>query len=91
MGWGAGRKLWEVLDNTSRVIAVEVLCALQGLEYRAPLQPSAATAAVQAFVRQQVPPLEDDRSVAEEIEIVAGMIRDGTLLAAAEREVGELL
>ncbi len=90
MGWGAGRKLWEVLDNSARVIAIEVLCALQGLEYRAPLQPSAATAAVRAAVRERVPPLDDDRAVAEEIEEVAGMVRDGTLVAAAERVVGEL-
>ena len=43
MGWGAGRKLWEVLANTSRVLAVELLCAAQGTEARAPLRPASAT------------------------------------------------
>ena len=40
MGWGAGRKLGEVLGNAARVIAVEVLCACAGIEYRRPLAPA---------------------------------------------------
>ena len=40
MGWGAARKLWDVLMNTRRVLAIEILCAAQGLEYRKPLLPS---------------------------------------------------
>jgi histidine ammonia-lyase len=79
MGWGAGRKLWEVLDNVERVLAVELLCAVQGIEYRQPLTPSPAVAQVVRRVRDVVPPLEDDRVLSDEIELVAGMIRDGRL------------
>jgi histidine ammonia-lyase len=79
MGWGAGRKLWQVLDNISRVLAVEILCAVQGIEYRRPLEPSARVAAVVRKVREVVPPLEDDRVLSDEIEAVAGMIERGDL------------
>jgi len=90
MGWGAGRKLWDVLENTARVIAVELVCAAQATDFRAPLQPGDGTAAVWAAIRERVPRLEEDRSLSAEIETVAGMVGDGTLVAAAERAVGEL-
>ncbi len=82
MGWGAGLKLLKVLDNVQTVLAVEILCAVQGLEYRRPLQPGAGTASVVALVRARVPPLEGDRSPSEEIEVVSEMIADGALTGA---------
>jgi histidine ammonia-lyase len=91
MGWGAARKLWDVLDNTSRVIAVEVLCACQGIEYRRPVLPGTGTAAVLAAVRSRVPSLEADRMPGPDIEAVAGMIEDGSLERAALAVLGEVL
>ncbi len=82
MGWGAGRKLWDVLSNAERVLAVEVLCAVQGIEYRVPLEASAAMQAVVDVVRSRVPPLGDDRVLADEIEEVADMVRNGDLAEA---------
>ena len=90
MGWGAGRKLWDVLENTTRVIAVELVCAAQATDFRAPLRPGDGTAAVWAAIRGKVPRLEEDRSLSAEIETVADMVRDGTLIAAAEGAVGQL-
>jgi histidine ammonia-lyase len=77
MGWGAGCKLLEVIANTEHVLAVELLCAAQGMEYRAPLRPAAATAAALAAIREVVPPLNDDRPIGTEIEAVAAMIAAG--------------
>ena len=42
------------------------------------------------FVRTLSPRLVDDRSLAAEIEAVAGAIRDGSAIAAVEAEVGAL-
>jgi histidine ammonia-lyase len=83
MGWGAARKLWEVLMNTRRVLAIELLCAAQGLEHRKPLLPSPRVQAVVERIRRTVPPLEDDRSISNEIEEVAIMVATGELLEAA--------
>jgi histidine ammonia-lyase len=88
MGWGAGRKFWEILGNASRVIAVEVLCACAGIGHRRPLTPAPATAAALEWVRRRVPPLADDRPVAPDIEAVAEMIDDGSLVRAAENALG---
>jgi len=90
MGWGAGLKLTEVLENAARVVAIEILCSVQGIEHRLPLQPSPAGAAVSRVVRGLIPPLEDDRPISAEIETVAGLVRSGELLAAAERIVDPL-
>jgi histidine ammonia-lyase len=83
MGWGAGRKLSTVLVNARRVIAIEILCAVQGVDYRKPLAPAPRTAAVIELIRSHVPPLEGDRSLTEEIEVVTGLIADGSVGAAA--------
>jgi histidine ammonia-lyase len=79
MGWGAGKKLLNVIDNVRRVLAVEILCAVQAIEYRAPLEPAPGTARVTAKIRELVPPLRTDRSPADEIEKVAGLIESGEL------------
>jgi histidine ammonia-lyase len=87
MGWGAGRKLEGVLTNTARVVAVEMLCAAQGIEQRRPLRPAAGTAAAVAGVRAVVPSLTDDRPVGPDIEAVAAAIEEGAfegLLPPAE-------
>ncbi len=90
MGWGAGRKLWVVLDAAARVLAVEVLCAAQGVEYRAPLRPSPATAAAVAAVRSLVPSLTEDRPPGPDIETVAGLVESGALGAAVAAASGPL-
>jgi len=83
MGWGAGLKLSTVLTNVRRVIAIEILCAVQGLDYRKPLDPAPGTASVMELIRSHIPTLTQDRSLSEEIEAVTGLIADGALRAAA--------
>jgi histidine ammonia-lyase len=83
MGWGSGRKLFDVLDNVRRVVAIEILCAVQGLDYRKPLEPADGTGAIATLVRQHVPPLTEDRSTADEIEAVADLIADGSIATLA--------
>ncbi len=82
MGWGAGKKLLTVLDNVRRVIAIEVLCAVQAIEHRAPLAPGPATRRIVDLVREHVPPLTVDRSLSDEIETVAELIAGGSLVTA---------
>ncbi len=77
MGWGAARKLTQVIDNTTRVIAVEILCAVQGMEERAPHQPSPATAELAGRIRAIVPRLTEDRPIGPEIEAVAAFLESG--------------
>lgn len=90
MAWHAVRKLRKVVENLTRILAVELTAAAQAIELRAPLDPSPATAAVVARLRQEVPHYDTDRYLTPELEIAAGLVADGTLLAAAESVTGHL-
>lgn len=87
MGWGAGRKLSQVLDNTTRVLAIELICAAQGLEYRRPNQPGPVAGRIWDAIREFVPPLTADRSVSAEIEEMARFIEIGGLDAAVAQTI----
>ena len=90
MGNASGLKAWQVIANAERALAIELLAGAQGVEFLAPLQPGQGVAATRAHVRTLSQRLEDDRPLAEDIEDVATAIRDGSLLAAVEADVGEL-
>lgn len=79
MGWGAARKLLTVVDNVRRVIAIEILCAVEAIGYRAPLTPAEGTGRLVSAIRQRVPALEGDRPHTADIEAVAGMIESGEI------------
>jgi histidine ammonia-lyase len=90
MGNAAGLKAWQVLANTEQALAIELLAGAQAVEFLAPLEPGVGARAVRAAVRELSPRLHDDRSLAGDIDRVAVAIRDGSLAAAVEAEVGEL-
>jgi histidine ammonia-lyase len=90
MGNAAGLKAWQVLANCERAVAIELLAGAQAVEFHAPLEPGVGVRATRVAVRGLSPRLRDDRSLAPDIEAVATAIRDGSLVAAAEAEVGEL-
>ena len=90
MGNAAGLKAWQVLANSERALAIELLAGAQGVEFLAPLEPGAGVRAAHDFVRSVSPRLDDDRPLAPDIEAVGVAIRDGTLIAAVEAEVGDL-
>jgi histidine ammonia-lyase len=90
MGNASALKAWQVIANSERALAIELLAGAQAVEFLAPLEPGAGARATHAHVRALSPRLRDDRPLGPDIEAVADTIRDGTLLAAVEAEVGEL-
>ena len=79
MGMTGALKLRQIVGNLENILAIEFLCAAQGLDFRLPLKPSAAVARAHARIRAVVPHLEEDRSPAPDIEAVAGLISTGLL------------
>jgi histidine ammonia-lyase len=90
MGNASGLKAWQVIANTERALAIELLAGAQAVEFLAPLQPGLGVRAAHDHIRSLSPRLDDDRPLAPDIEAVADSIRDGSLIAAVEAEVGEL-
>ncbi|NKF52072.1 histidine ammonia-lyase [Shewanella sp. WXL01] len=64
----AARRLRDMSDNTRGVLAVELLAAAQGLDFRAPLEPSKAVAAAKAELRELVAFYDKDRYFAPDID-----------------------
>ncbi len=83
MGATAALKLATIHDHVRTVLAIELLCAAQGLDLRRPLQTTAPLEAVHAAIRARVPAMMVDRPLAPDIAAVRALIDDGTLLAAA--------
>jgi histidine ammonia-lyase len=90
MGNASGLKAWQVLANSERAVAIELLAGAQAVEFHAPLEPGTGGRAARAAVRGLSPRLRHDRSLAGDIEAVAAAIRDGSLLRAVEADAGEL-
>ena len=77
MGWTSVRKLREVVANVRTCLAVEILCATQGIGLRSDMpEPSAPVAAVRNLVRTVVPAMDTDREVSEQIMAVEQLISD---------------
>lgn len=91
MGTIAARKCRQILVNVENVIAIEYLCGAQGLDLLAPLKPSEPVAAAHACIRSQVPKLEDDRQLSDDISAVAEMMKSGNIVRAVEEITGPLL
>src|SRR5438270_882821 len=79
MAMGAAWKLRRVLQNVRHVLAIELMCAAQGIDYRLPLKPGRGVARGQAAVRRLIPPLTRDRVLAPDIELVSAAIERGEL------------
>lgn len=90
MATAAARKARSVVVNATRVLACELLCAAQGLEFHQPLRAGRGGQAAYEHLRQHVRPLGRDRTLHRDLEAVERCIRTGSLLAAVERACGSL-
>ena len=91
MGAHASLQLAKVHEHVRLVLSVELLCAAQGLDLRAPLQPGGGLAAGHAHLRRVVSAMMTDRPIAPDINAVRAMLDDGSLLAAVESGLGDAL
>jgi histidine ammonia-lyase len=92
MGSIAARHALDVLEHSEHIVAIELICAAQGVDLRLDLMPGVqpglgVTEAVRR-IRAVVPRLESDRQPGPDIEAATRLVRDGALvdLAAPPRE-----
>jgi histidine ammonia-lyase len=86
----AARKAAHVADDVASILAVEILAAARGLDFRRPLSPGKGVLAAYEFLRNRLPARDEDRPLAPEIETVREMVLGEELLAAVEAVVGPL-
>jgi histidine ammonia-lyase len=83
MGAWAVRKAREICKNTEYVIAIEILCAAQALDFHEPLPEESRLAEIHKIVRNHVAHFEKSRVLAEDIEAAYRLVHSGGLLEEA--------
>jgi histidine ammonia-lyase len=77
MGMTGAVKLRSIVELAEMIVAIELIAAAEGLEYRAPLQPGRGVKQAHEIVRKHVARLTADRAMSREVQSLAQTIRDG--------------
>jgi len=79
MGVTSGHKLLRSIELATNVVAIELMCGAQGIDFRAPLRPGRGVQAVHEAVRQHVAHLDVDRPPSPDIERLTLAVHDGLI------------
>jgi histidine ammonia-lyase len=90
MSTAAARKCRSVVTNATRVLACELVCAAQGIDFHRPLRPAAGVLAAYRHLREYIRPLGRDRTLHRDLDAAERLIRTGSLLAEVEAVCGQL-
>ncbi|MEX0602020.1 MAG: aromatic amino acid lyase, partial [Bacteroidota bacterium] len=96
MGSICAQKAWRVLRNTETVLAIELLCAAQGLDFartmsgETPMKAGTGVEAAFAAIRRSVGRLGDDRVLYHDIQKALRLVTEGTILAGVEARIGPI-
>jgi len=91
MGTIAARKARQILGNVRNVIAIEYMCAAQGIDLLSPLKPSVPLIEAHSTIRQVVEKLVDDRVLQVDVEKIRELVNSGEIISAVESVSGPLL
>jgi len=84
MSMGAAWKARRVIGTVRNVLAIELLCAAQGLDFKIPLTAGRGARAAHVKVREMVKPLDLDRVLSPDIELISRAIEQGTFSRRVE-------
>jgi histidine ammonia-lyase len=77
MATHSARRLSEMNDNLADILAIELLAAAQGIDFRKPLATSAPLAEAHGLVRSKAAFWDQDRLMAPDIDGVGTLVREG--------------
>jgi histidine ammonia-lyase len=90
MGAISAMKLLQVVQNTETVLAIEFMCAAQGLEFLRPLRAGRGVEAAFAEVRRVIPFAQADRLFHDDVQTALALVRSERLIVASEQAAGRL-
>lgn len=97
MGSISAQKAWRVLKNVQTVLAIELLCACQGLDFARKLHDTkeltagAGTEVAYQFIRKHIKHLEQDRIVHTDIQTILHLVKQASVQKNVERKIGIML
>lgn len=89
MGLIAARNAADIVKNVQQVMAVEMLCAAQGIDFHE-YAPGVGTKAAYDVIREHVDPLDEDRILYKDMAKVRELVVSGAIVSAVEGFVGKL-
>jgi histidine ammonia-lyase len=90
MGTIAARKALQILENVQNIIAIEFMCAAQGLDLLSPLKPSDPLQKALDVIRAVVPKLDDDRPLYSDIHEIKKLMQSNAIVSSVEELSGPL-
>ena len=90
MGVTSARKLLDVIENTKNVLAIELLCSCQAIDFHRPMKTSPALENLHTRIRKHVPTIKEDRVFHKDIKNILRVIESHELVALIEDSLGEL-
>ncbi|MCP4745583.1 MAG: histidine ammonia-lyase [Desulfobacteraceae bacterium] len=90
MGTIGARKCRNILANAENVVAIELLCAAQGMDLFTNIKPGKGTLAAYNVIRRHIDNLKTDRVLSTDIETMRSLMHSGEILEAVEKSIGKL-
>jgi histidine ammonia-lyase len=84
MAMGAALKLKQVVTNVERILAIEFLCAAQGIDYLRPLKAGVSVEAAYQYIRQKISHVEVDRVLSKDIEQMIEIMSESDFVALSK-------
>lgn len=91
MGSVSAKKCFEVVNNVKKIIAIEFLCAAQGMDYHRPLKSGAGCETAYKIIRQNIKHVSKDVNTSNMINKISEVIFDSDFLTSVEKKSGRLL
>ncbi|PIE22430.1 MAG: histidine ammonia-lyase [Planctomycetota bacterium] len=88
MGVTAARHARDIVNNTAKVLGIELISGAQGLHFDHSIKAGRGVEAAFAVVREHIPPLGEDRYLAPDLAVAEEIVRSGELLRRVEQELG---
>ena len=90
MATHGARRLGPMNANLARIVAIELMAAAEGIDFRRPLKSSAALEETHKLVRSMAASREQDREFSTDIEAVAGLVEQGAFQSLVPALLGDL-
>ncbi len=90
MGMTTALKTRQIMEHISAVLGIEMMAAAQAFDLRKPAKPSPGCQAAYDVIREHVAFMAEDRPTYDDVNAMAKLVREGTILEAVEKVVGPL-
>ena len=84
MAMGAALKLKQIVSNLEKILAIEFLCAAQGVDYLRPLKAGATIEAAYQYIRAHISHVGTDRALYRDIEEMCRMMNESEFIGLAK-------